>query len=234
MSQAPSGTNYGAMFGTGFALAGASALTTGIDAILGSREAKKRVIDYIAQEKTNSLLATERLAREAQRALGATLNVMPEGQSALETIASRIVMGAATDQFAIDEELRRRVRAAKMEMKSIDRGVGQAVGSAAASGFTAGVGLYQQKQELQHEQQTLEAYKKIFEQQSAQSEIQTQATRQDQEAAQMQAAYYRSLYEEAIGEVDSLRNSPHIQTEFGRVFQPLIDKFFSPFQRGSA
>jgi hypothetical protein len=121
---------------------------------------QRRIDEMITQARVNRLLRTAALAREAQTALGAALNVAPSSLSALETIRARIVSGAASDQFAIDQEIQRQEAAFQAEKENVvaaaisnNQNVLLAGLSGAVSGFGAGTDVSAGLAEIQQRTQ---------------------------------------------------------------------------------
>lgn len=103
-----------------------------------------RMNDYITQTRVDRLLKTEQLARQAQVEVGAVLNVAPESLSVMETIASRIVRGIASDQFSVDEEMRRQETAAEAEKQNIATEANNNMTSSGMAGFTGALSGFSQ------------------------------------------------------------------------------------------
>lgn len=203
--------NYGALFGTGLGVGAISGGLAAFNAIQATRAIKdaaelnfQRIADFVTQARVDRILNTERLARDATVQLGATLNVAPEGLSARETIASRIIAGVSGDQFAIDEELKRRETAATAAMSDVAAsansqlaGVAQGVGSAVSGGIQTGMELYLQNQQVQRAEAQPARDAATFAQGSTINGINTGILNTDAAAANLRLQHELGLLKEA-------------------------------------
>lgn len=239
MSQAPTtipGMSMKALFGTGLSV---GALSAGAAYLTGRSQAKEiervaeenfaRVADFVTQARVDKILQTEQLAREARVKLGAVLNVSPEGLSARETIASRIVAGVATDQFAINTELKRRETAAKAEMSNIAAGANSALagiasntGAAFGQGMNAGMNLYQQYSAVKQAEAQLPMQEQVYQNQNAYNEVQSQALDEALSEHRDQNKYLLGKYNEQYGSNQYVASSVGTQVGFRQIFGPAM------------
>lgn len=237
MSQVPSGisSSSGSAFGLlGSGLAGG--LLSGGAAYIGYRGQKKaiedaaeedfkRIGDYVTQSRVDRILETERLARDAQVAVGSALNTMPEGLATLETIASRVVAGVATDQFAIDEELRRRETAAAAEMKNVATGASNAIAGAAGrvgasfgEGVETGMNLYNKVEALKGQQKDANRQPQIYANQNEQMDMHQQVLDEMDTQAHLRTKYERGVYLNLVAGNEALANSAGTRVGMAQIF----------------
>lgn len=194
------------------------------------KEAADRSFDllghFLAQIKLDKLLQTASLARNARVALGGALNVAPDGQAAIETIASRIAAGVATDQFAIAEDARRREEATKSEMTNVLTGAansmvdpaGAAIGGA-AGGFQQGVQTMQVFQSLGDQDRQSHAQDVAFGQQQRLASGQSELNALQIQGQVDQNSYYRSLLTQMH---DHYQPNAYTQYQGVQVFAPML------------
>lgn len=188
----------------------------------------KRINDYITQARVNRLLETDQLSRAAQIEIGSAMNVAPEGQAAVQTIASRIVAGVAGDQFAIDEDLRRREAIAQTEKEDIKSGAKsqmsrpilaalQAAGKAwgANPDITDTTGGSEQLKFQAAAQQT------GYEQQSSINEAERQRLITDLNDSAVRAAYFTGTLQQYKDQIGPLGSSPYVNSAAGQIFSPV-------------
>lgn len=187
-----------------------------------------RLNDYITQIRVDRLLQTDRLARSAQVALGDTLNVAPEGQAAIQTIASRIVAGAAGDQFAIDENARRQETMALAEKQNVVTGANNQMQSPAAAalggavgGAAQGMALGQGIDQLSQGAGQAAAMTTMFDQEIAKGEASRQILRSQLDEAAAKTLHAQGMLFEMQRRIGPLASSPYVIGGASRIFSPI-------------
>ena len=77
-----------------------------------------RINKTITNARVNAIREIASLSRAAQGEVSSLLNVAPEGLSVVETLMSRVVLGVASDNWAIHEGLRRFEESAEYEKQA--------------------------------------------------------------------------------------------------------------------
>lgn len=228
------GMNLKALFGTGLTVGALSAGAAYLTGRSQSKEIKRvaeenfaRVADFVTQARVDKILQTEQLAREARVKLGAVLNVSPQGLSARETIASRIVAGVATDQFTINTELKRRETAAKAEMSNIASGANSALagvsantGAAFGQGMNAGMNLYQQYSAMKNAEAQLPMQQAIYRQQDEYNAVQSEGLNDALDATRDENRFLLGKYNEQYASNKYVASSAGVQVGFRQIFGP--------------
>ena len=144
----------------GIALAVGGAILGGVSSRKSAKASRSAIKDAIRQGeinhpflvqqiRLNEKIELQRISRQSQRAMGATLaSVSPGSNSVAEAVASRLTMGVAQDSFAIRTEARRRVEVANRQrienitnLRNQMPSVGFATISGAIGGAQAGLRL---------------------------------------------------------------------------------------------
>jgi len=202
-----------------------SAKTTSRSLKDAAEEDYKRLGDYITQSRVDRVLQTERLAREGQIAVGNMLNASPEGMSTLETIASRVVAGIASDQWAIDEELKRRETAAMAEMRGVETRtnnqlatVASSVGQAIGEGFQTGTSMYLAATSLSREKALAEQQSKVMAGQEAATASNQAILDERLTQEQMRTRYEIGEYKKLMAGNEALANSAGTRVGLAMIF----------------
>lgn len=186
---------------------------------------QERIDQEITQSRVNALMQTDRLAVEGEQALGAVLNSTPRTTGTLEAVASRIAAGIGVDQFAINEELRRREESLQAQKESIVASANSrmrspilAAAQGALGGFSQGTAIASGFQALSAAGQAAQQSAAIGEAQIDLAEAAQQTQAAQTEAAQTRADVDRARLSFFNQRLNSVSSSPFVRQRMNVVF----------------